>query len=416
MMKDTDSEELPLALIRIGRSSIGRMLGWLFRPVSPRGWLWSVGVSIAFLLLVIGVFNYTVDSKLFFLSGGTKEVIRQGAENVMEGRAVVLLPIDNLEQRFFQRCVIEAMDAPRECVVLGSSRVQFVSSGSLGMDSREVFNHSIPASGIKDMVAVLGMYRREHGRYPDRIILGLDPWMFEPYETEFRWVSALDDYRAAAGGIWASRGWSGEGILAGFLYARKVWRLVDWGYTRDNLKALIKGESKSRLLLAVDPRKVDEVPYHVIYPDGSREWAFPREPDGSVSAESAGALGLDHAASRKPDFGFQDKRLRMLRDVIRHLQESGVEVQVLIPPMHPDYIGCLGASDYLESLRRLDAQLVDLCGDLQVERMGGFTAIDGLGPGDFFDSSHPAKWVYDRLLSSISGNPSSSGVQDEPSD
>ena len=55
------------------------------------------------------------------------------------------------------------------------------------------------------MVAVLGLYWRVHGRYPERVVIGLDPWMFEPYEAEFRWVNLSTDYKIAAQEIWPTR-------------------------------------------------------------------------------------------------------------------------------------------------------------------------------------------------------------------
>lgn len=399
-MKDTTKEEIPATLIRLVPSSAGLLLRSVLRPVHPRYWILSVFSGVVLLLIALGVLNYTVDSKLFFLSHGTRTVIHQAAEKILNGEAIVLIPIDNIEQRHFQKCIVEQMDAPRTCIVMGSSRVQFVHSGSLGLDPQHFFNHSIPASGIRDMVAVIGIYERVHGGCPAQVVIGLDPWMFEPYEAEFRWVNLSADYRAAARDIWPDRWFSGEGLQSRLLYARKAWRLVDWGYTLDNLKAASRGDSKNKLLFSVDPEKINEVPHHVIYPDGSREWSFPREPDGQVSSESARLLASDHATTRQPDGRFRARRMEMLRDLIRHLQAAGVKVQVFAAPLHPEYLRSVQGSTYGGSLQQLDSELVDLCDESEVSLVGSFTRVEGLKSEDFFDFSHPVKRVYDQLWDS----------------
>jgi len=414
-MKDTTKEEIPAALIRLVPSSASRLLRSLLRPIHPRCWIISVFLGVVLLLVGLGVFNYTVDSKLFFLSQGTRTVIQQAAGKILNGEAVVLVPIDNIEQRYFQKCIVEQMVAPRKCIVMGSSRVQFVHSESLGLDTLSVFNHSIPASGIRDMVAVLGLYWRVHGRYPERVVIGIDPWMFEPYEAEFRWVNLSTDYKIAAQEIWPTRWFSAEGVQGRFLYARKAWRLVDWGYTLANLKAVFRGDSKDKLLFSVDPEKISEVPHHVIYPDGSREWSFPREPDGQVSSESARLLAVDHAATRQPDIRFRARRMGMLRDVILHLQAAGVKVQVLAAPLHPEYLRSLQGSTYGGSLQQLDAEIVSLCEESEVSLVGSFTRVEGLKSGDFFDFSHPAKWVYDQLWDSLTSSFSGEDREASPS-
>lgn len=105
----------------------------------------------------------------------------------------------------------------------------------------------------------------------------------------------------------------------------------------------------------------------------------------------------------------------MLRDVILHLQAAGVKVQVLAAPLHPEYLRSLQGSTYGGSLQQLDAEIVSLCEESEVSLVGSFTRVEGLKSGDFFDFSHPAKWVYDQLWDSLTSSFSGEDREASPS-
>ena len=105
----------------------------------------------------------------------------------------------------------------------------------------------------------------------------------------------------------------------------------------------------------------------------------------------------------------------MLRDVILHLQAAGVKVQVLAAPLHPEYLRSLQGSTYGGSLQQLDDEIVNLCEKSEVSLVGSFTRVEGLKSGDFFDFSHPAKWVYDQLWDSIPAKLTGEEMQSSPS-
>jgi len=89
-MNDTTKEEIPAALIRLVPSSASRLLRSLLRPIHPRCWIISVFLGVVLLLIILGVFNYTLDSKLFFLSQGTRTVIQQAAGKILNGEHPVI--------------------------------------------------------------------------------------------------------------------------------------------------------------------------------------------------------------------------------------------------------------------------------------------------------------------------------------
>lgn len=101
----------------------------------------------------------------------------------------ILIDIDSIDKRKLEYMRIVTMKDIPSVVVIGSSRI--MNWNKYGQ--KKIINHWLPGSSIKDIYGILGAYFRKHGRYPDKVVFGIDAWLFNNDNDE-RWFSIGEEY------------------------------------------------------------------------------------------------------------------------------------------------------------------------------------------------------------------------------
>ena len=83
-----------------------------------------------------------------------------------------------------------------QTLVIGSSRVWQISSD---IYDGELLNLGVAGASIEDHIAISEMAIEKFK--PKRILLGVDPWLFNKYNYQARWKSLSKEYRLAAENI-----------------------------------------------------------------------------------------------------------------------------------------------------------------------------------------------------------------------
>jgi len=132
------------------------------------------------LLLMVVSINYFGDPARLFDSDYEKQV----SEILLNDNFVT--NIANFDERIFQKECINGMAKVPEVVVLGSSRTMLINSTYFPEQS--FFNNSVVGASIEDFIALFQVYK-ERNLLPQKIILGIDPWLLNENNGQARWKS-----------------------------------------------------------------------------------------------------------------------------------------------------------------------------------------------------------------------------------
>ena len=136
-------------------------------------------ISLPVLIVLITV-NYFGDAARIFDSDYEKEM----AETLMKGSFVT--NISNYDERVFQKELINRMNNAPEILVLGSSRTMLINSTYFS--NQTFFNNSVSGASIEDIIALFQTYK-ERNILPNKIIIGIDPWLLNENNGQSRWKS-----------------------------------------------------------------------------------------------------------------------------------------------------------------------------------------------------------------------------------
>jgi len=136
-------------------------------------------ISLPVLILLFTV-NYFGDAARIFDSDYEKEM----AKTLMKGSFVT--NISNYDERVFQKELINRMNNAPEILVLGSSRTMLINSTYF--PNQTFFNNSVSGASIEDIIALFQMYK-ERNILPNKIIIGIDPWLLNENNGQSRWKS-----------------------------------------------------------------------------------------------------------------------------------------------------------------------------------------------------------------------------------
>lgn len=136
-------------------------------------------ISFPLLLILVSV-NYFGDAARIFDS----EYEKQMSEIISDGNFVS--NISNYDERIFQKELIAIINDAPEIIVIGSSRTMLINSTHFRNQS--FFNNSVSGASIEDIIALYQIYR-DYDFSPQKIIIGIDPWLLNENNGQSRWKS-----------------------------------------------------------------------------------------------------------------------------------------------------------------------------------------------------------------------------------
>lgn len=141
-------------------------------------------LSIPLFLLLTGI-NYFGDAAKVFTSNYEKKMV----EVILNNKHVT--NIQNYDERIFQKELIQKIKVQPEIVIIGSSRTMLINSAFF--PGQSLLNSSVSGAGLKDITAIYQIYK-SNNKIPEKIIIGIDPWLLNENNNESRWLSISSYY------------------------------------------------------------------------------------------------------------------------------------------------------------------------------------------------------------------------------
>lgn len=282
-------------------------------------------VSLFLMIMGISLFNYSVDATCQY---SRFQLLENLADDVLAGNIVAGEPF--FQYRLFQKLIIKKMEKIPHTIAIGSSRTMELRASYLGPNRGSFFNHAVPYAVLDDYIAILGCYK-EKGAFPNTIIVGVDPFVFdEKTGSTTKWKPLMRSYYEllfALGSDTSRVGVFWEVIKTKML---KATRLLSYNYISANYKYLQNVRKRGFDYKVVQSTSIDE---WLIAPDGSlyRPFSFRFQKDWVTQKSVQTTLNKRTEVERYRDIAFQKTFTRL----IDYLLDNGTQVVFFLHPYHP---------------------------------------------------------------------------------
>jgi hypothetical protein len=350
-------------------------------------WLTRLGLLIFVLLASVCLFNYTVDTVGVFR---TSSGLLFAAKSLTCGRVVA--GFRNIDERQFQQLIIESDNREIDTIVLGSSRSMELRGRLIeGRTNRAgFFNHSVSGASLEDFIAIIGLYESKRGYIPKKIIMGIDPWIFNKNSGQFRWQSIGSFYKTAMIEMYGKE----AKIVATPPDIKKYKQLVTWDYTIANVRASLI-PSERNLFRIVDTVDTDD---YLREPDGSNHYpyAFKSRKDNIVQKEARTYV-------KPPVYSLEKftelSNTQLFENFIQFLRRRDVEINLFLPPYHPLTYKLLVSKDEYKIILDVEKYLRLYSVQHNIKLFGSYDANHcNLNSEDFYDAMHWRDVATKRLF------------------
>ena len=352
-----------------------------------------VFIAAVLILGVIVGMNYFVDASQVITSRGQDQM----AELVLAGN-IVAVP-ENYNERVYQMALLERMKEMPSTIVLGSSRGTYLSKEVTGYPN--LFNHCVSGACIEDYYAIPELYAEKFGKYPDRVIMEISPWVLNEYNPELRWIEIFS-YRSTIEKLYEKLngrkpeakneiGDTNPFEVDGKPFYSKESPWFSLPYFQYNCYVLsqkgLDALNGNPAQISTDPDEAAELP------DGSvRNPADQENPNlrrlAQVKSET-GAVTFEYA-HRMTEVGVKESTA--LEALIKELQDHGAEIILFLAPFSPTQCTYSFDQDLNPGFRLAEEYLRDLTEKKEIRLIGGYDSrAFGLTDEQYIDYSHPDK-------------------------
>lgn len=136
-------------------------------------------------LIVLGSVNYFGDAAKLFGNEYEKMI----SSILLEGKNVT--NISNYDERRLQKELIENLNTVPDIVILGSSRTMLINNEYF--EEYSLLNNSVSGASLEDLISIYQIYKSK-GIIPGKVLIGIDPWLFNDNNNLLRWKSLESEY------------------------------------------------------------------------------------------------------------------------------------------------------------------------------------------------------------------------------
>jgi hypothetical protein len=331
-------------------------------------------------IAMVALFNYLTDSMGLFHEDG----ILNAAIDLNSGKMIAGLV--NSDDRMLQKMIIETGKDKLDIIAIGSSRTLLLRKSFLNEDKdKKFFNHSMGTCLLGDYMAIVGMYDVK-GYLPQKIILGIDPWIFNKNAGALEPRSVGYYYKIIRRKIEGKK--EDENITNGKPDA-KYFQLVNMEYTTENIKYLLKNDKRHYYIV-----KSADVDDYIMDTDGSLYYPFSIRNTKGVSGNATAESGA-HSLEEFQSISNQD----LFEKFIKYLVLNHVEVIIFLPPYHPDAYKALITHRQYKIIADVEAYLVAYAARNNIKLIGSYNPEKyQFQASDFFDWIHGQEIVTKSIF------------------
>jgi len=322
---------------------------------------------------IIGLTNYELDNAHLFDS---EEFLDSVINIIRLGKNVA--NIKNYDERLFQKKYIEQLTVAPEIIILGSSRVLQIGPKHLNNDN--LFNHGVSGAVLQDILAIYYPYHHKKIK-PKKIVLGLDPWILNKNNNEFRWQTIKGEYSKMIDFLQIKEHESKQKTY--FSYEKNlVKELFSFKYFIESIKdrnqyctPTIENISSNQILTT----------------NGTRSYSYStRQRSQKNINDLANIYGKGASISWLNNFEKIDPELKSnLLTLIQYLLKERIKITLYLPPFHPKTYKSIIDDDELLIVKKVEKYFREVGKKYGLEIIGSYDPDNiEFKEGDFYDGLH----------------------------
>jgi hypothetical protein len=345
--------------------------------ISYMKWVAWFGSFTFSLLAATCLFNFAVDDVgVFHVSND----LLFAAKSLTQGQIVA--GFRNIDDRRLQQLIIENDKRRIDTIILGSSRSMELRSRMFdgGDKGKGFFNHSVSSASLEDYIAIIGLYKGVRKCIPGKVIIGVDPWIFNKDSELNLWQSISAFYESVVSEMYGreTKSKAASSVV-------KYRQLITWDYTIANMNSVLAPSGRKRFYIV---SSIDTDDY-LREPDGSLHYPYKfRFRENSEVEKEAGAFYTNSPVYSRVKF-HSLSNTQLFEDFIGYLREHGVEVILFLPPYHPLTYGLLANKDEYKVIKEVEKYLRSYALCHGIKLLGSYDPQRcKLKGADFFDGMH----------------------------
>lgn len=330
-------------------------------------------------LVVLVTVNYIGDGARLF----DDEYEANMAKILVNGSNVT--NVTNFDERIFQKELIARVKKPIDVLVVGSSRTMLVNESQF--EGKSFFNSSVTGASVEDLIGLCQLYKNEK-RLPQKLILGIDPWIFNANNNQLRWSSLGQEVEQFVAEHLDS-------IELEIPTKNKYLELFSISYFQSSFLQLPKvfsGKNQpvaTKGFLNVSNTKIT---------DGSLKYGKGyREADStSIAKKVKTYLGGKIYGIEEFD-SLSVRNIQLFNSLLQMLQENKVEVSFFIVPYHP--IAFAKISEEYKNVNATERKILEIAKKQNIKVSGSFNpSKNNLDESNFYDAMHCKESGIELLL------------------
>jgi len=347
---------------------------------------------ICVVLLPVAIVNFIGDAGGLFSKRKIYE--EQIAQSLLKKKNVK--GVSNFDERLLQSFCLKFLQERPRVFVLGSSRMLSISRHFFSDES--MFNLGVSGCSFEDILAFTSIMLNRKFLSGQKIIIGVDPWIFNRFSGQNRWKSISSSAIEMAGKI----SFEINSRSVSRISWNRLSQTVSGAYFLRSLKRMGR-ESKRGFQISEINEEISDLPLRKW--DGSIGYDITYR---SMSLEEVERSAIDYAMATPVyslgNFNAIDLAiLNGFKNLILFLKNKGAQVQLVLIPYHPKTYALLSSSPtYNIIINQVEQTIIQLSGDLGIVVSGSYDpTVVGCLEEEFFDGMHPKEECLKKALRSV---------------
>lgn len=361
-------------------------------------------LAVVLLLAFVMYVNYTVDPGKLFQATSSNSVELTAAAIILKGANAANL--GNYNERLIKRVI--ARDGPAySTLIFGSSRGAMITAEMVG--DPNAMNLSVTGGTLDDFLGLFGVYMQNHETLPERVVVCVDPWLFNDNFQDPRFAESLGDgYHYTLTQLLGRDGVPDSLLNISAIYQKgEEVGFFDLGF--DTCKQIISIPYFQTAVSSLFSENIDM--------SGVREIRESDDDFGALRSDGSYCYPLDYRNSDQDTVNYRagvqlpnnmlgyDKydtatgeKYALLRDFVAYLRGNGVRVDFIVLPIHPIIYMQVFSTDKYHPYIQTDSVLADVAAEYGCNIVGALNpmAVD-TDETDFLDGYHYKPYVGEQL-------------------
>jgi len=349
-----------------------------------KNWIRLFFVSFIVSMTSIALFNFFVDSAGIF---GNKSYLAKVAEELVSGKMIAGL--SDYNERVFQELIIKKSKKKNDMIILGSSRSMMIREKNF-KNIKNFFNHSVSGATLEDYMAIVDLYENRKSYIPKNIILAIDPWIFNKFNSQNRWKVLKENYFHFLSKIMKKSISSKKSFNSS-----KIKQLINYEYTASNIAFLKKIFQQNPYYIT----KTIDIEDSIKGLDGSMYYpSSKRSPNFKVVKQRAIQFATNNQVVFLERFNNLSHTYKF-ENFISYLQESDVNIRFVLFPYHPISYDLLIKDKRYAIIEDVELYLKEFAKDNNIEIFGSYNPHKfNFTNRDFMDGMHGLERVTKKIL------------------